>query len=108
MSFASWPSIFPGEHYVLPSKWCYVPEGVEAWVLAGGMQIGDNGTELEGVPIDDGSRQQVYTRGPIGLVLTRPVTNLAESVEGKCPLESVVRLAFVEPGLSAALQIKIC
>ena len=60
--------------------------------------------EIDGVPENDGGNGEVEAGGAIALVLEGPIADFAEAMEEHGPLESVVRLAFIEASIGAPPQ----
>jgi hypothetical protein len=66
-----------------------------------------NGTfEIDGVPKDDGSDNEVETTRPVALVLETAVTQVTLPVEEDRASEGVSRLALIESDLDTPAQLQ--
>src|ERR1035438_2144425 len=70
-------------------------------------QRGDGAFEVDGVPKDDGSDNEIETTRPVALVLETAVTQVALPVEEHGAGKSVPGFAFIESNLDTSAQLRV-
>ena len=70
-------------------------------------QRGDGAFEVDGVPKDDGSDNEIETTRPVALVLETAVTQVALPVEEHGAGKSVPGFAFIDSNLDTSAQLRV-
>lgn len=88
------PDVVAGDIHVLPAERRQGGKVVRTDPFAPGTKGIDRAPEIDGVPQDDGSGDEVERRRAPGLVLERAIAEAAETVDADRAGERVARLAL--------------
>ena len=95
------PSVDAGKVDVFPTERRDVLRQSIRNVSTRSLQLCDCTVEIDGIPMDDRTDDEVETRGAERLALERPVANLASLVEEDSAFELMGGLTFVETRLAS-------
>lgn len=85
---------------MLPAQGRDVPEQVIRNLATHAAQVGDGPFDVNRVPMDDRTDDEVEAGGAEGLAFERPITDFTTLVEEDGALQLMCRLTLVEAGLA--------
>ncbi len=94
------PGVDAGQVDVLPAQGRDVPEQVIRNLATHAAQVGDGPFDVNRVPMDDRTDDEVEAGGAEGLAFERPITDFTTLVEEDGALQLMCRLTLVEAGLA--------
>ena len=81
---------------MLPAEWGDMSEQIVTDPFPVGTQFGYGVAEVDRIPKDDGSDDEIETGSTVALIFERPVADCTKAMKEHCPGERVARLALIE------------